>query len=462
MFVGATLLLAFALPFAQTPPQPAGDAPQGPALPEGMVATWDGGGMDDAAFERWLGRNGTYPEYREEALRHLIQIHFIRRAAALNGVDASEAEAEQRVVLTESVLRDNGESLEKVLAERLMTREEFRELLRSAILHERLTRLSLGLAEDAEATPEQMRAWTDAMLPEPTMKALIEAADEAPPGMALESGDLHIGARELGLTLRRIVPAARLRQYLELAALLDALPRWCAERDLVLTDDVLDREIEWRRRFVARSPESFGVSYEMILETRGMTVEDVRRSDELRLTGYLRLYALQQYPDSWFDALPEEERAALLEGQGATRKTAWVLLRAVEEPDELDLGFAEAAEELRRLSAEVATLEDFQALAERYSDDEPSRRRRGMLGWLHVDEPRIEPALSAAAFATPLGTVSAPVRIAAGMALVMPVEEEAAPNEQQFRAAVRRARHQQLQDAFLAEIGLRTVYDDAP
>jgi len=469
MSVGPALLLALAplAPFAasaQEPPpaQPPSAAAAQDPLPEGMVAVWDGGGLDEAAFERWLGRNGTYPEYRDEALRHLVQLQFIRRAAAMNGIEVADAEAEERVAAAEAALASGGESLDKVLAERMMTRDEFRDLMRSAILHERLTRISLGIAEDAPVTPEQMRAWTEAVLPEATMAALLEAADEAPPGVALESGDIRIGARELGLTLRRIVPASRLRQYLEFAALMDALPRWGRENGVLLTDDLLNEEIEWRRRFVARSPESFGVTYEMILETRGMTVEDVLQSDELRLAGWLRLYAERSYPDAWFEALSAEERAALMEGQGATRKTAWVLLRAVENPDELDLGFDEAAAELRRLAADVQTAEDFQQLAERYSDDEPTRRRQGVMGWLHVDEPRVAPAVCEAAFATPLGKVSEPVRLPIGVALVMPLEEQAAPGEERFREEVRRARHQPLQDAFLESIGLRTIYDQAP
>lgn len=457
MFVSLLLLAA---PLLGAPAQePAAAEPTSDELPDGVIAVWKGGRIIDEVFERWLGGTQVFPEFRDEALRHLIQLHFIRHAALLNNIEVSDEEAEKRVQMAEVALAENEQNLEAVLAERVMTRDEFRDLMRSSLLHEKLTRATFGLAEDRPVTPQEINAWTAQFLPEATLAALVEEAKNAPVGMALQNGDLNIGVQELGLTLRRTVPAARLRGYVEQLAVQDAMPRWAASESLVLSDDFLQKEVNWRRAFVARSPESFGATYEMILETRGLTLEDVMKSDELRSAGYLWLYAEHRFPDSWFDSLSEVQRSELGEGYGTSRRTAWLLLRAMEKPEELDLSFEDATAELQRMATEVSDEESFLSLAEKYSDDEMSRRRRGMLGWLHIDEPRSDPALCRAAFDTALGTVSQPIRVKGGMALVFPVEEQAGPKDDAFRDAVRRGKHLALRAEFLAGIELRTVYD---
>ena len=119
---------------------------------------------------------------------------------------------------------------------------------------------------------------------------------------------------------------------------------------------------------------------------------------------------------------------------------------------------ADARAELERYRAETASPEDFLRMAGKYSEDEPSRRRQGVLGWVHADEPGVDPALCAAAFAASPGEVSGPFRTAQGEALVLVLDVRPPPAEERFREEVRRSLHARLRQEFLAEHGLRTAF----
>ncbi|MBC8403708.1 MAG: hypothetical protein H8E15_00655, partial [Planctomycetes bacterium] len=75
--ISALLLTTLALP-AQQP-----DVAQ---LPEGVVATWDGGKIETVQFERFLGRTNKNKELGMEALRHVVQIQLVELEAERRGL----------------------------------------------------------------------------------------------------------------------------------------------------------------------------------------------------------------------------------------------------------------------------------------------------------------------------------------------------------------------------------------
>jgi parvulin-like peptidyl-prolyl isomerase len=143
---------------------------------------------------------------------------------------------------------------------------------------------------------------------------------------------------------------------------------------------------------------------------------------------------------------------------------SWLLLHAkpVEADPDLDLTPAEAAEELRRYRAQVQSPEDFGRLAEKFSEHDPSRRRRGLYGSIHRHEPGADPLLCAAAFAQPLGEISEPVPVSGGVALLLVHAERAAPAAAELRELSRRARHDEARAEFVAGLDLRTIWDAEP
>jgi hypothetical protein len=349
-----------------------------------------------------------------------------------------------------------------LLASRELEMREFRKLIGDSILHEQLVRHDLSLSIFAEVSPQQLAEWSDNKLNE-----LLELSKEAPPGMALDAPPFRVSEQELGRVMRRTMSKEELQDRLEQMVLTVALPKWAADNKMVLSDDILNDEIEWRRKRVNENPAYGGASYEGLLEAKGMTVESVRQSDELRVAGYLRLLSEQVMPDSFFDDLSEELTQRYDNEHGETRNVGWILLRATDEKESpLDLDFDEAKEELLALRDRIKTTEDFSDLAQDYSEDDRTRRRGGMLGWIHHYEKGVTTALAKAAFSIEGTGVYGPIKIVdenpfqplSGMALILVKDILPRPSEEDFQDSVRRGTHRDLRQSFLEGITLKSVF----
>jgi hypothetical protein len=193
----------------------------------------------------------------------------------------------------------------------------------------------------------------------------------------------------------------------------------------------------------------------------------VRESDELRVAGYLRLLSERVMPDSFFDDLSEELTQRYDNEHGETRNVGWILLRAADEKESpLDLDFDEAKEELLALRDRIKTAEDFSDLAYDYSEDDRTRRRGGMLGWIHHYEKGVTAALATAAFSKEGTGIYGPIKIVddnplqplSGMALILVKDIRPRPSKDAFQDAVRRGTHRDLRQSFLSSITLKSVF----
>jgi len=443
----ATLLaLTAALPLTLQEPAP---------LPDGLAARWQGGSLTEAAYARWLSMAlGQKHEDVQSALEHLLQIQLVEVEAGMRGYKASAEEVEARYREANDALQAAGLELAHELKARGLSEAEFRKLLADSLLHERLARADLKLPEGSQVSAAQLQDWTRERI------AKILAAAEPAPDLALSSGPYHISHLDVGNTLLRAMPAAKLRDFVGQCVLESALPAWGAAHGVELTDAVLVAEVEWRRRRVAENPNYKGATYEDLLAARGSSVEGVLASMELRVAGWLRLYAEAQWPDSWFDTLSAEERSALDQEFGVAREISWLLLHAKDAKEsELDVNLAEAAEELRGWKAEMKSPDGFAALAERYSEHEESRRRGGRFGLVHRLEPGVDPLLCEAAFKATLNEISEPMPVTGGLALLLVHSERPRPPEAEFRKIVQRARQEDARAQFLKQLQLQTRWD---
>lgn len=425
-------------------------------LQDGVAAVWRDGSLSEAELARWLSVSlGLKHEEVQSALEHLLQIRLVEVEAGERGYTVAAAEVEARFREASEALEAAGLTLARELKARGLSEEEFRKLLSDSLLHERLARTDLNLPEGSAVSAAQLQTWTRERI------ARILAAAEPAPDLALASGPYRISHQEVGSTLLRTMPAGKLVEFTGQCVLERALPAWGAASGLNLDDAVLVAEVEWRRRRVAENPNYKGATYEDLLGARGSSVAKVLASGEIRVTGWLRLRAAAQWPDSWFDNLGAAERAALESEFGAARDVSWLLLHAKDEKVlELDLNPAEAAEVLRGWRAEMKSAAGFAKLAELYSEHDESRRRGGRLGMLHRLEPGVDPLLCEAAFQAPVGEISQPLPVTGGMALLLVHGERARPAEADFRSMVRRARLEEARALFLEELQLRTRWDD--
>ena len=444
--ISALLLTTLAMP-AQEP-----DVAQ---LPEGVVATWDGGKIETEQFERFLGRTNKNKELGMEALRHVVQIQLVELEAERRGLKVPPNLIEKRLNEAEKAAEEAGYDLPALLKSRSLDKEAFRKLLGDSILHEMMARLDLGLDEGEEVSNEQLTAWS-----EERMAKLLKRATSAPTGMALQSGPYQVTIEQLGATIREILSPPHKLDYLRQLVLEYHLPKWAEAKKMALTDDILQDELDWRQRRVAENPAYGGATYADLLRTQGATIESVRQGSELRLAGYLRLYSREVFNDEWFAQLSPEIHQQLMDEYGDRRHVSWFFLNANEvKKTEIDLDYAQAAEELKAYADRITDAESFALLAEQYSEHDLTRRRRGELGWITKSGAGVDAKLAEAVFDAPIGTLYGPVRTAQGMALIWVHQARPLASEEDFRMAVRRGRHVELRKRLLEEIRLRTVYD---
>ncbi len=437
---------------------PASQAPAPTPAPP-PAATWKLDGKDGRIsleeFDRFLGRVQHNRPLGQQALTHLLQIQLVEREAEKRGLHVPEEKVDERLQQARKAMEQSGTSYEELLAQRGISEEEFLKLIRDSLVHEMLVRADRAEPSDAPVTPEEARKWTAARIQD-----LLKQAGNAPPGWVLQAPPYAIREQDLGTAIRQALPPIRLREYLHELALEKILDQMAKDRGWAVTADLLEKEIEWRRRRVAENPAFAGAGYETLLKAQGSSLEEVRKGSELRTAGILRLLARERMNDAWFEALSPREREALEARYGAARRTAWILLRAKEKPAHpLDLDFPKAAEELKKYAAGIHSKEDFLKTAQHYSEDERTRRNGGMLGWIHRKEPGVEAALQEAAFQAEPGKVFGPFRVAAGEGLLMVVDTRPQPPEAGFRSLVRRGKHAELRRRVMEETGLKTIYD---
>jgi hypothetical protein len=435
---------------------------QAPA-PE-IIASFDGGEVTAERFDRHLGADARYQQSGAEALVHILRLQIVSIEAANLGLTATAEQIDERIALATKEIEAAGMSVELLLSSRGIEMSEFRKLIGDSIMHEQLVRNSLGLSVFEAVTPAQLEIWSDEKLNE-----LLELSKLAPPGMALDAPPFRVSEQELGRVMRRTMSNAELQDRLEQMVLTVAMPQWAAKNKLALTDDILNDEVEWRRQRVNENPAYGGATYEGLLEAKGMNVASVLESDELRVAGYLRLLADQVMPESFFDDLSDELKVQYENQHGATRNVGWILLRAADEKvSELDLDFDEAKDELIELRGRIKSQDDFHDLAGDYSEDERTRRRAGMLGWIHRYEKGVAPALAEAAFSLESTGIYGPIKIVdpnpfqplSGMALILVKEMRERPSEVDFRNAIRRGTHRDLRQTFLASVKLKSIFEE--
>lgn len=448
----APMAMAAAAPAAQDQPQL--------RLAHDQVAVWNGGSVSVERFDRFLGANARYQETGADALTHILQLQLVQTEAESRGLKADPMLVEARLQDAKDQVEAAGKKLSVLLAARQMGMTEFRALLADSLLHEELVRRDYKIAPETAVTPEQLEQWSQERI-----AVLLEQAKNAPAGMVLDVPPYRVSEQDLGAILRQTMGNEDLVDRVEQLVLMEALPKWASKAGKPLTDDILYREIEWRRKRVEENPAYAGATYEGLLQVKNSSIELVLQSDELRVVGYMRMLAEERFPDSWFDTMSQKERDDLEQQYGATRHIGWILLRAHEQKaDALDLTFEEAAEELTSLRGQMKSADDFRRLASEYSEDEVTRRRAGMLGWVHMVEKGVAPALCNAAFEAPGTGIFGPVKIVdpnpfasvSGMALVLIDDIREAPTEAEFRALVRRGMHNGLRSTFLEELNLHT------
>lgn len=328
-----------------------------------------------------LGRFALSKVGRETRL-FMLKRRLIETIAREQGVTAGDEavtalmkEVEKGVVAAGQA-RDLGE----YLRDQGVSLEEFRENLRLAVLHQLLTKRSLGIPEDQPVSGEQQEMWIESEI---SRRQLEEIPAPWEDGVVLSCGGVELGREEFLRFLRHRIDPEELRTGLINLLRVERMRARMPD----LTDKALhaavEEEIRGRQNEVAADPRYKGISYEQLLASQGILMDFWPDDPEILKSALARLWIERSYDEGALRAKYEDERE-LFDGKYGEAVETWVLfIRATDRPNELIPRDFEAAEkELYELSRKITSKNDFQAQLSRHSEDRASREKQGYLGWV--------------------------------------------------------------------------------
>lgn len=439
-------------------------------LPAGAAAVALGTTVSTVELEQLLIDRYSLARDGREVLRHLVECAVLERLGGERGVIVSDRDVNRRWAELDRQASPKGSSgglLDYLRAEGVAV-QRFRETLRLGILHERLTRLALGLPRDAAVSSEQQSIWLEQEIAQ-------RGLEELPPpfvgGIAARWGrDLTVSEASYREALREMLPNAEVEEACYLILLDKRLSARLARLEDPPTAGELERaveaEIERRRLEAAGDPRYKDVPYEALLRAQGLRVETWHLDPAVRVAAMSHLYVDRTFGEEGLRRHYEENRDHF-EGQyGMAVKTRALFLRAARLTNELNpRSFEEAERELARLAERIDTEEEFAAAALEYSEDAFTRKSGGDLGYVTRDDERVGPELRDLIFTAAgvgkgrTGRARGPVRVPTGAALFWISEVRPSPPWEDMATHVHRELRKQLVDDTLPRQRVRTFLD---
>jgi hypothetical protein len=401
-----------------------------------------------------IWRDGNGPN-GDAALRQLLELRVIDAKGRAGGIRITEAMINERYRELDVEAKETSSpgGLAEFIAAEGVPMEQFREYLRLSLIHETLTKEALGLPKDAEVTGDQQQIWLAQELKDRGYEPRDHPWNE---GIVCISGDVVITRDEFGDYLRSQVDDPDEREACYLILLERAVRARMPEVTSEGANKALDREIERRAAEAGANPDYQGVSYEQLLEARGLSIEAIRRDPAIRAAALAHEAVDRRHDEDSLRASYEEERGFYDARFGEAVELSVLFKNAVEdEGNPLVPSFRKVEQEMRELKAAIAGPEDFVRVVDMHSQDKTTRERGGLLGQItRAGESKELADLRNAAFAvvdsTPddiAGTIIGPIRIEKGVLLGMLGARTPSPTWAEMRGHV----HRELRGRFLSE-----------
>ena len=415
---------------------------EGEIAPEGIVARGIGSGAglgvvtEEELDEVVLWRHGK-TQAGEATLRQILDVRVLEHLARERGLEVDDVELNARFAELDAEARASGQvgGLTAYLEESGVDLATFRDYLRLSILHERLTRNALGLADDAPLTAEQQETW---LRGEHEKRGFERGEFPFENGVVATSGEIQITRDEYVTQLRASLDPADLAE----TCFLILLERSVAERMPDLGPDgveaALDQEIDRRRAEAAADPRYQGVAFEQLLEAKGLSIEAMRRDPAIRSAALAHVFVNRANDDEALRGAYEAERDFFdgLFGEGVEVRA--LMLAAAERANELQpRTYEQADRRLLELRRQVEGPEDFVRLVQELSEDRNTRENGGLIGVVTRGMVNLPEAIRAAVFdhladreGSVAGNILGPVHIQGGSVLLMLGKRRPAPSWQ--------------------------------
>jgi len=422
------------------------------------VARGQGGlTLGRAELEATLLDRYTYSESGRELLDLFLKARLLDSLAAQRGIRVGEAEVTRRWQELEKRSRAAGaQGLEDEIQQRGLTREQFREFLRLALVQERLTRAALGIAREAEVSGDKQELWIQQEISARGLELRPPAsAQDEPEGVLARCGEISITRAEFGRFLRERLERAAVRESAWHLLLVQAIEKRMPDLAPEARRRAIEEELERRR--AKHASEYPTITFEQRLGATGRTLESLRRDPSLAIAALTRLWVDRgQGPEGLRNAY-EKEREQFEARFGEAVRAALLFRVAGRFVNDLcPRTFEEAEQELARFAERGQSQEDFAALVERYSEEPNTKKQQGDMGWVTRGDARVPAPLREALFhlldtggtIPERGRILGPVRLDSGVALLWAGERRASPSWEEMSERV----HEELRRRFIEEI----------
>ena len=400
------------------------------------AARYGGGTVTMSQLEKYIATRYAREPVGKDALDYEIRERVLEQEALKRNIRIPDSELQAAIQKIDAGIREQTKhSLDDELGLKGMDRSTFEAIYRKQLACERMVRADLAVPAGETVGAEQQELW----LSEKVNGAKI-VREKLPPGaFALVNGD-PITPAQVGATIRLKLSRAEIRDALR--NLIGVLLVEARAKEMGLEADAkdIDAAIDRRRERFANNPKMVGITFDQLLQAKGLTIEDLKHDGGVRGEAILYKIGETAYPDEEVDKRYAAEKAKFDGAFGESRKVSWILMHASSDPNTLiKKTYPEVELELKQIAERATSAAEFGRLAGIYSTDTSTRKIGGDLGWLHRAEPGIEPPILAAVFAAdaPEGKVFGPIRNTQGSALLWVHDKRPAPEMKLMRRAVR-------------------------
>jgi hypothetical protein len=330
-----------------------------------------------------------------DVLRHLARSRLLGLLERERGVRVDPAQVQAREREIEAQARASGDpsGLAGYLKKARLGGEEFRDFLRLSFVQETLTRRALGLPDTAPVNADQQEIWIDEEL---AARGFVELPPPWKDGVVARATGVEITEGELVRTLRRRLPSEAVEndcyQFLLARRMRARMPDLGPEK----LDQYVRAEIERRRTETNADPRYKGIPYEQLLASQGLAFDALPADPAVQVAALARAWIDRAWPEEAKKKVYASEREYFDGLYGAALDTSMLFLRAAQFKNDLNpRTFAEAQAKLAEVGARCTSKGEFQKLASELSEDAASRERKGALGWLTTETPKLPPEIRA-------------------------------------------------------------------
>lgn len=422
-----------------------------------------------AEYDRLLVDRYALSESGRLALHHLLKARVLDHLAREGSFAVPAAVLEARVAEIQGQL-GSPEAFLDYLRREGVAPELFREYLRLGIVQETLARRALDIPAGDPITGEQQELWLESVMNQMGVK---EHPAPWADGLVCACGPVKVELPAFLEHLRQVLDPAEQRDGLYQLLLAEAVTKRMPDLTAEAVEAALLAEVERRRVNVERDPKYQGISYEQLLQSQGIRFEAWQHDPSVRIQALSQMWVERSYSDADMKRVYTDEREHFDGIYGEAIEVWAIFLKAVKFENELmKRTFEEAESELYELSTGIRARAEFEALAEKLSEDEGTRAAKGRIGFVtragqerHLalksaifaayDEKRFDPSVNADSRRRLLG----PVRTSTGCVLFWLGELRPTPGWETMALYVREELRARFLEETLSVRGITTYLD---